>query len=137
MGMSDTPENTHVYASNSRGNGITLNHYYEPLLGYDQKGEWRVDLALLPLLAEFWQQPNDTTYLFKIRQGAKWQDGRPFSVDDALWSLNYMPIVSQRLFHVIRPWVYDYRTGRSTQADLNGTTPFTWIDVDKLPSGRK
>lgn len=90
MGMSDTPENTHVYASNSRGNGITLNHYYEPFLGYDQKGEWRVDLTLMPLLAESWQQPNDTTYLFKVRQGAKWQDGRPFTVDDALWSLNYL-----------------------------------------------
>jgi peptide/nickel transport system substrate-binding protein len=43
------------------------------------------DLQLRPGLAESWE-PNDdgSEWTFKIRQGVKWQDGSPFTVDDVV-----------------------------------------------------
>jgi peptide/nickel transport system substrate-binding protein len=43
-------------------------------------------------LAESWQQVNETTYVFKLRRGVKWQpkppvNGREFTADDVLYSV--------------------------------------------------
>src|SRR5207237_1784029 len=47
----------------------------------------------VPDLAESWEQPDDTTYLFKLRANARWQNispvnGRAVTVDDLLYSLD-------------------------------------------------
>src|SRR5262249_32631172 len=44
-------------------------------------------------LAESWQQPDDTTYVFKLRHDARFQNiapvnGRPVVADDVVYSLN-------------------------------------------------
>lgn len=43
-------------------------------------------------LAESWQQTNETTYVFKLRRGVKWQpkppvNGREFTADDVLYTV--------------------------------------------------
>ena len=45
-------------------------------------------------LAESWTQPNETTYLFKLRRGVKWQNkppvnGRELTADDVVFSVNH------------------------------------------------
>lgn len=105
MGMNDTPENTHYYVSVSRGTQVTFNHYYEPLVGLDQREEFRIDLPLRPWLAESWEQLNDTTYVFKIRQGVTWHDGKAFSPEDAAWSLLYLRDPANRFQN--RNYVHD------------------------------
>lgn len=42
----------------------------------------------LPGLAESWQTPDDTTYVFAIRQGVIFHNGREMTADDVLFSLN-------------------------------------------------
>src|SRR5262245_18898092 len=44
-------------------------------------------------LAESWTQPNDTTYVFKLRRGVRWQNkppvnGRVLTADDVVYSVN-------------------------------------------------
>jgi len=45
-------------------------------------------------LAESWSQPNETTYVFKLRKGVKWQNkppvnGRELTADDVVFSVNH------------------------------------------------
>jgi peptide/nickel transport system substrate-binding protein len=65
---------------------------YEGLLSFDYKvGEdFRTELRVVPYLAERWEQPDETTYIFHLRRGVKWQDGQPFTADDVEFSLNYL-----------------------------------------------
>jgi peptide/nickel transport system substrate-binding protein len=56
-------------------------HTYQSLTMYDE------NLNVVPCLAESWENPNDTTYIFKLRQGVLWHDGTPFTADDVKYSL--------------------------------------------------
>ena len=65
--------------------GYTL--FYERLVAY-KLGSYEVEAEL----AEKWEQPSPTEYLFHLRPGVKWQDkppvnARPLTVDDVTWSL--------------------------------------------------
>ncbi len=42
----------------------------------------------LPGLAESWETPDDTTYVFTIRQGVTFHNGREMTADDVVFSLN-------------------------------------------------
>ncbi len=56
-------------------------HFYESLTMYDEK------LTVIPGLAESWQNPDEKTYLFKLRPGVKFHDGSDFTADDVKYSL--------------------------------------------------
>jgi peptide/nickel transport system substrate-binding protein len=65
--------------------GYTL--FYERLLGYDLR-----TYELQPELAQKWEQPSQTEYVFHLQPNVKWQNkppvnGRPFVADDVVWSL--------------------------------------------------
>lgn len=56
---------------------------YESLLRYDEK------LQPQPSLAERWEvSPDQKTYTFHLRRNAKWHDGKPFTADDVVFSLD-------------------------------------------------
>jgi peptide/nickel transport system substrate-binding protein len=57
-----------------------LNLAYEGLLTVD-------GLKVVPHLAESWTQPSPTTYLFTLRRGVKFSNGREMTVDDVVGSL--------------------------------------------------
>ena len=65
---------------------------YEGLLSFDYKpGEdFRREMKVVPYLAERWEQPDETTYIFRLRKGVKWHDGKSFTADDVVFSLNYL-----------------------------------------------
>jgi peptide/nickel transport system substrate-binding protein len=56
---------------------------FDTLVRYD--GE---DMNIVPLLAESWEQPNDTTYIFHLREGVKFHDGSEMTADDVKFSLD-------------------------------------------------
>ncbi len=56
---------------------------YDTLLNFSQDGT-----TVEPALAESWEQADDTTYIYKIRQGVKFSDGNEMTMDDVLYSLN-------------------------------------------------
>ena len=45
-------------------------------------------LNLVPQLATEWKQVNPLRWVFKLRPGVKFQDGRPFTADDVVFSIN-------------------------------------------------
>ncbi|HEY7030030.1 MAG TPA: ABC transporter substrate-binding protein [Thermomicrobiales bacterium] len=53
---------------------------YETLLGFDENQQ------LIPVLAESWEVPDDTTYVFHLRQGVTFHNGRPLVADDVKYS---------------------------------------------------
>jgi peptide/nickel transport system substrate-binding protein len=54
---------------------------YQSLLFLDD------NLQPSPGLAESWESPDDRTYVFKLRQGVKFHNGREMTSDDVLFSL--------------------------------------------------
>lgn len=58
---------------------------YNGLLKYDK------NLNLVGALAESWTvSPDGLTITFKIRQGVRWQDGKPYTAQDAVFNWRFM-----------------------------------------------
>src|SRR5206468_12547893 len=58
---------------------LTVNYFYNL---YDTLTRWDNSLRLQPALATSWKNVNETTWEFTIRQGVKFHDGAPLTVDD-------------------------------------------------------
>jgi peptide/nickel transport system substrate-binding protein len=64
--------------------GLATSSITEPLLIFCKD-----DTSLCPNLAESWTASDDgLTYTLKIRQGVKFHDGTPMTIDDVVYSLN-------------------------------------------------
>ncbi|QYH35240.1 ABC transporter substrate-binding protein [Salinibacterium sp. M195] len=63
-----------------------LNYYIASIA---QEGLVSIDAdgALQPGLAESWEQPDDVTYVYELREDAMFQDGTPVTADDVVFSL--------------------------------------------------
>lgn len=57
-------------------------HLFDALVNVDASGK------LIPGLALSWRAVNATTWEFKLRPGVKFHDGSPFTVEDAIFSLD-------------------------------------------------
>lgn len=70
----------------------------EGLLAFDAMGE------LVPMLAETWEQVDELTYTYTLRQGVKFSDGSPVTVEDVVASIARVrdPEVAGPL-----AWMYD------------------------------
>ncbi len=55
---------------------------YDTLLDFAMEGS-----DLNPCLAESWEQIDDTTYKYKIREGVKFSDGNDMTMEDVLYSM--------------------------------------------------
>jgi len=68
-------------ASNEDASGNVLGNVFEPLVAMD------ANLRLVPALAESWYTPDATTWVFKLRKGARWHDGREVRPAEVVSSL--------------------------------------------------
>jgi peptide/nickel transport system substrate-binding protein len=72
----------------------------DPRVGIDAQSE-RIDTLLFdslvhrdehfelrPWLAESWETPNPTTYIFHLRRGVRFHDGRPLTARDVKWTFD-------------------------------------------------
>lgn len=59
-------------------------------VGYDGLSRWNVEgTEVIPNLAEEWEVSGDgSSVTFKLREGLKWSDGQPFTVDDIVFAQN-------------------------------------------------
>ncbi len=63
-------------------NNTLARHIFDPLVRMDAR------LALRPALALSWTAVGDDAWVFRLRPGVRFHDGRPFTADDAVFSLN-------------------------------------------------
>ncbi len=75
------PDNLAWYNTGVTIIALTRNSY-EPLVTRDAKG------ALSPALAESWEQIDDNTWRFYLRQGVMFHDGEPFDANTVAWHIN-------------------------------------------------
>jgi peptide/nickel transport system substrate-binding protein len=71
------------------GINITGQYNYEarePM--YDSLLVWDRDLKVQPSLAESFETPDDTTYIFNLRSGVKFHNGRELTAEDVKFSLD-------------------------------------------------
>ena len=58
-----------------------LRNIFEGLTGFD------AEMALVPTLAESWDNPSDTVWRFHLRHGVRFHDGQPLTARDVVFSL--------------------------------------------------
>lgn len=64
------------------GGTLQLSHMvFDPLL------RWNKDLGFDPRLAESWERIDDTTVVFKLRQGVKFHSGNDMTAEDVVWTI--------------------------------------------------
>ena len=64
--------------------------FYEPLAGWDIEGELRPLLAAsLPSREDGTIAADGTSVTWKLKQGVKWHDGKPFTADDVVFNWQY------------------------------------------------
>jgi peptide/nickel transport system substrate-binding protein len=96
-----------------------LVNVYEGLVKLDANGD------IKPLLAKSWKISADRkTYTFELREGVKFSDGKPFTAEDAAFSIN----------RVKTDWKIDLRSAMDVVADAKAAGPTTLVVTLKQPS---
>ncbi len=89
----------HVYGGSAWK--VLIEALYSPLAGYDKSG------AIVPRLAQSWDQPDARTIVFHLRPDVAFQDGTPVTADDVKFSLDR---------------ILDPATGATLRSNLLGAT---------------
>ena len=109
---------------------------------------WKGD-GVKALLAESWSTPdNGATWIFKLRPGVKWHDGKPFTADDVVFSYNTYAdpaaasIIANNLSDI--KGYDDFRSGKANKLagvskvddltvkfELNGPRPL-WVELKQI-----
>lgn len=108
-----------------RSNAEVSQLLFDTLLGTDARAQ------LVPGLAESWRAVGETAWEFRLREGARFTDGRPFTADDVAFTIGRIPTVtgpgasySTHVRPVRRVEVVDPRTVR-----LHTDGPFPLLPV--------
>jgi len=51
---------------------------------------WKNSSGVTPWLADRWSHPNATTWVFHLRRGPRWQDGKPLTASDVVFTFKYI-----------------------------------------------
>ncbi|UCG08278.1 MAG: hypothetical protein JSV83_06425 [Desulfobacterales bacterium] len=87
IGSALEPSSIDPHYHNLGPNNAIARHIFESLVDTNENQQ------LGPGLAVSWKPINDTTWEFKLRQGAKFHDGTPFTADDVLFTFERAPNV--------------------------------------------
>lgn len=82
VGLAASLANLYIGQEGGINNYWVAANVQEGLLGIDADGK------LVPALASSWEQTDATTYVFTLRDDAKFQNGDPVTADDVVFSLN-------------------------------------------------
>ncbi|TDQ64074.1 oligopeptide transport system substrate-binding protein [Maritalea mobilis] len=93
LGGAAYAESSLVYVVNNESDtfdpGTTNETFAAPIIGNTFEGlvKFAPDGAIVPALAESWEISEDgLTYTFKLREDAKWSDGKPVTAEDFIYA---------------------------------------------------
>lgn len=87
IGRANEPQSIDPLFSRTGNNQMTAIHIYDRLVLTDQ------NVRVQPGLAERWENIDPTTWRIQLRKGVKWHDGRDFTAEDVLFSMERAPNV--------------------------------------------
>ena len=108
--LAEPPSAESIYAYNANSRTV-MGNIYESLVGRD------ADNAFVPELATSWEQLDDRTWRFEIRQGVKFHDGSDLTAQGAAEALN---------------WVWAEENGHQIRAVGGPNMTFSAIDDDTI-----
>jgi len=76
IGLNTDPDTLDPQLSGTLSAWFVWDQVYSTLIGYSP------DYQIVPDLASSWQQVDDLTYTFTLREGVTWHDGSPFTAED-------------------------------------------------------
>lgn len=86
------------------GSGYSINyHIAEPLVfrQYDEAG----NVSFYGVLAESWEQPDELTWQFNLRQGVTFHNGEPFTSSDVKFTIESM--LEEDFISSVKTWMSD------------------------------
>lgn len=98
LSISSSPSKLNPLIATDSASGEIADWIFDSLVGYDKEGK------VVPKLAESYRFENNTTLIFKLREGIKWSDGKPFSAEDVLFT--YQLITSPKIY---TPYADEFR----------------------------
>lgn len=87
---------------------------YETLLIFDDEGE------PMGILAESWEQPDETTYVFTLREGVTFHNGQPLTAEDVKFTFERIMDAESG-----SPWTSQFEPVESVEATDERTVTFT------------
>lgn len=82
IGLTSDPSHLYPLAGEELSSNIMYYHLYDPLV---KRG---ADLSFGPGLAESWENVDETTWRFKLREGVTFHNGNPFTASDVVYTVN-------------------------------------------------
>ncbi|APE45917.1 ABC transporter substrate-binding protein (plasmid) [Sulfitobacter alexandrii] len=82
IGLTADPSHLYPLAGEELSSNIMYYHLYDPLV------KRSADLTFGPGLAESWENVDDTTWRFKLREGVTFHNGNAFTADDVVFTVN-------------------------------------------------
>jgi peptide/nickel transport system substrate-binding protein len=95
----ETPGGISIHEEATFSTNVPSMPIFNNLVIYDQHKEQNSDSTILPELATSWSWSADKTALtFKLREGVKWHDGKPFTAKDVKCTWDMLRGVSEQKF---------------------------------------
>ncbi len=82
IGLTSDPSHLYPLAGEELSSNIMYYHLYDPLV------KRSADLSFGPGLAESWENVDDVTWRFKLREGVTFHNGNAFTADDVVFTVN-------------------------------------------------
>ncbi len=82
FGIATEPDNLDPHVTPFAVSHTVMMNIYDTLVWRDLDGSFKAGLA------EAWEQPDPTTYVFRLREGVKFHDGTPFNAEAVKFSLD-------------------------------------------------
>jgi peptide/nickel transport system substrate-binding protein len=108
--------------------GVSTSNMWGKEFIYDSLLAWDKDLKVIPALAESYETPDPMTYVFKLRKGVKFHDGKVLDADDVKYSFDVYkdpppPAAKSLQFNFTSVDVVDANTVKMTLPKPDPTIP--------------
>ncbi len=105
LSISANPSRVNPILATDSASGTISGWVFNSLVTYDKDGKIKLELA------KSYEFTDDTTLIFKLKENVKWQDGKPFSAEDVVFTYN--TIISPKIF---TPYASEFRYVKSVKA---------------------